>query len=46
VRRLGREPERHRLGGVAAIRRVLEEEFLLRLPPGEALDRRLAQLPD
>jgi len=46
VRRLGQEPERHTLDGVAAIRHVLEHEFLLRLPPGEALDRRLGQLPD
>jgi len=46
VRRLGREPERHRLDGVAGIRHVLEHEFLLCLPAHDGLDRRLDQLPD
>ncbi|KZC18400.1 N-hydroxyarylamine O-acetyltransferase [Rhodanobacter sp. FW510-R12] len=45
VRWLGQEPVRYVLDGVADIRHALEEEFLLRLPPGEALDRRLGQLP-
>ncbi|HXD36443.1 MAG TPA: arylamine N-acetyltransferase [Rhodanobacter sp.] len=45
VRRLGQEPERHHLSDGAAIRRVLEEEFLLRLPAHAGLERRLDQLP-
>ena len=45
VRRLGQEPERHSLRDSAAIRRVLEEEFLLRLPVHSDLDRRLDSLP-
>ncbi|KZC39147.1 MULTISPECIES: arylamine N-acetyltransferase family protein [Rhodanobacter] len=45
VRRLGQEPERHRLDGVAEIRHVLEHEFLLRLPAHADLDRRLDGLP-
>ena len=45
VRRLGREPERHSLRDSAAIRRVLEEEFLLRLPVHADLDGRLDELP-
>ncbi|WP_426703187.1 arylamine N-acetyltransferase family protein [Rhodanobacter sp. Col0626] len=46
VRRMDREPERHTLRDSAAIRRVLEEEFLLRLPVHADLDRRLDALPD
>ena len=46
VRRLGQEPERHTLRDGAAIRRVLEEEFLLRLPVHAGLDRRLDELPE
>ncbi|MHB1056504.1 MAG: arylamine N-acetyltransferase family protein [Rhodanobacter sp.] len=46
VRRPGQEPERQRLPDSAAIRRVLEEEFLLRLPVHADLDRRLESLPD
>jgi N-hydroxyarylamine O-acetyltransferase len=45
IRRPDREPERHALSGHANIRRVLEQEFLLRLPEGVDLDRRLQQLP-
>ncbi|MBQ4853343.1 arylamine N-acetyltransferase [Rhodanobacter sp. B2A1Ga4] len=45
VRRLGREPERHALRDSAAIRRVLEEEFQLRLPMHAGLDQRLDSLP-
>ncbi len=45
VRRLGQEPERHTLHDSAAIRRVLEEEFLLRMPVHAGLDRRLDELP-
>ncbi|KRE92504.1 N-hydroxyarylamine O-acetyltransferase [Frateuria sp. Soil773] len=44
VRRPEAEPLRRVLGDVAEIRQVLETEFLLRLPPGDALDRRLAAL--
>lgn len=46
MRRPGQEPERHRLPDSAAIRRVLEEEFLLRLPAHAGLDRRLDELPN
>ena len=45
VRRQDAEPERRILRDVAGLRRVLESEFLLRLPGGEALDRRLDGLP-
>jgi N-hydroxyarylamine O-acetyltransferase len=45
IRRLGREPERHVLSDHVAIRQVLEQEFLLRLPEGVGLDQRLQQLP-
>ncbi|MFC5437691.1 arylamine N-acetyltransferase [Rhodanobacter umsongensis] len=45
VRRIGLEPERHTLGGVAEIREVLENEFLIRLPAHPQLDRRLDSLP-
>lgn len=45
VRRLGHEPERHALQGSADIRRVLEQEFQLRLPVHADLDRRLDALP-
>lgn len=46
VRRLDAEPERRMLGDVAELRHVLENEFLLRLPEGGALDRRLSELPE
>jgi N-hydroxyarylamine O-acetyltransferase len=45
IRRPGHDPERHALSGHAEIRRVLEQEFLLRLPEGVGLDHRLQQLP-
>ncbi|WP_158885267.1 arylamine N-acetyltransferase [Rhodanobacter sp. L36] len=45
IRRPGHEPERHILLDHVAIRRVLEQEFLLRLPEGVGLDQRLQQLP-
>ncbi|HEV2679584.1 MAG TPA: arylamine N-acetyltransferase [Rhodanobacter sp.] len=45
IRRLGHEPERHTLHGSAEIRRVLEQEFLLRLPGFVGLDQRLDSLP-
>ena len=45
VRRQDAEPERCVLRDVAGLRHVLESEFLLRLPAGEALDRRLEGLP-
>ncbi|WP_449428845.1 arylamine N-acetyltransferase family protein [Rhodanobacter umsongensis] len=46
VRRLDREPERHSLRDGAEIRRVLEQEFLLRVPDVAGLDRRLDSLPE
>jgi len=46
VRRIGHEPERRTLGSVAEIRRVLEQEFLIRLPAHLQLDQRLERLPD
>ena len=46
VRRLGHEPERYTLAGPVAIRRVLAEEFLVRVPADAALDHRLDSLPD
>lgn len=46
VRRVGAEPERRVLRDTQELRRVLEEQFLLRLPEGEALDRRLEALPE
>jgi N-hydroxyarylamine O-acetyltransferase len=45
VHRLDREPERHALTNSAEIRRVLEQEFLLRLPQNADLIRRLDALP-
>lgn len=45
VRRIGQQPERHRLRDVAELRDVLEHEFLLRLPAGTEFDRRLERLP-
>lgn len=45
VRRPDREPERRTLHDRAGIRRVLEQEFLLRLPEHADLDRRLDNLP-
>jgi N-hydroxyarylamine O-acetyltransferase len=46
VRRMGHEPERHVLRDGAAIRRVLEQEFLIKLPAHPKLDQRLDNLPD
>ncbi|HXE77000.1 MAG TPA: arylamine N-acetyltransferase [Rhodanobacter sp.] len=45
VRRIGREPERRHLGAAADIRRVLERDFLLRLPEHPRLDAVLDGLP-
>jgi N-hydroxyarylamine O-acetyltransferase len=45
IRRPDHEPERHTLADHLEIRQVLEQQFLLRLPEGEGLDRRLQQLP-
>ncbi len=45
VRRMDREPERHTLRDGKEIRRVLEREFLLRLPDYAGLDPRLDSLP-
>ncbi len=45
VRRPGAEPERHTLRDGAAMCRVLEQEFGLRLPDRAALERRLDALP-
>jgi N-hydroxyarylamine O-acetyltransferase len=45
VRRVGRERERRHLKAVADIRRVLEKEFLLRLPEHPRLDAVLDGLP-
>ena len=46
VRRMGHEPERRMLHDSAGIRRVLEQEFLIRLPPHRQLDLRLDNLPN
>lgn len=46
VRRIGHESERRKLGSVAEIRQVLENEFLIRLPAHPQLDQRLDDLPD
>jgi N-hydroxyarylamine O-acetyltransferase len=46
VRRLDHRPERHSLHGSAEIRRVLEQEFLLRIPDVAGLDQRLDSLPE
>jgi N-hydroxyarylamine O-acetyltransferase len=46
VRRMGHEPERRTLGSVAEIRRILENEFLIRLPAHPQLDQQLDSLPD
>lgn len=45
VRRIGHEPEHRRLRDVAELRRVVEHEFLLRIPGGADVDRRLESLP-
>ena len=45
VRWPGAEPERRSLHDTAEIRRVLQEEFLLRLPDDAVLERKLAALP-
>jgi N-hydroxyarylamine O-acetyltransferase len=44
-RRIGHEPERRVLADVAELREVVEREFLLRLPTGADVDRRLESLP-
>jgi len=46
IRRLDREPERRSLRGSAEVRRVLEKEFLLRLPEHPRLAALLDGLPD
>jgi len=45
VRRLGQEPERRTLRDGAEIRRVMEQEFLLRVPEHAGLEQRLDELP-
>jgi N-hydroxyarylamine O-acetyltransferase len=46
LRRIGHEPRRRTLDSVAEIRRVLEKEFLIRLPAHPRLDQRLGNLPE
>jgi N-hydroxyarylamine O-acetyltransferase len=46
LRRIGHEPRRRTLDSVAEIRRVLESEFLIRLPAHPRLDQRLGNLPE
>lgn len=46
VRRIGSEPERRHLAATADLRRVLEKEFLLRLPEHPRLDAMLGGLPE
>jgi len=46
VRRLGHEPERHTLRDSTEIRRIMEHEFLLRVPEHADLEQRLNNLPD
>jgi N-hydroxyarylamine O-acetyltransferase len=46
LRRIGHEPQRRTLDSVAEIRRVLEKEFLIRLPAHPRLDQRLGNLPE
>ncbi|MBD8874050.1 arylamine N-acetyltransferase [Rhodanobacter sp. DHB23] len=45
VRRPGAEPERRSLRDTAEIRRVLQQEFLLRVPDDAVLELKLAALP-
>lgn len=45
VRRIGHETEHRTLRDVAELRQVVEQEFLLRIPPGNDVDRRLESLP-
>lgn len=45
VRRTGQEPERRNLLDVAELRHVVEQEFLLQIPAGADVDRRLENLP-
>ncbi|MEO7052530.1 MAG: arylamine N-acetyltransferase [Rhodanobacter sp.] len=45
VRRLGQEPEHRVLRDVTELRQVVEHEFLLRIPAGAEVDRRLESLP-
>ncbi len=44
VRRMGHEPEHHRLRDVAELRDVVKHEFLLHIPAGADVDRRLEGL--
>ncbi len=44
VRRTGQEPEHRLLHDVAELRHVVEHEFLLRMPAGADVDRRLEHL--
>jgi N-hydroxyarylamine O-acetyltransferase len=46
LRRIGHEPQRRTLDSVAEIRRVLENEFLIRLPAHPRLDQQLGNLPE
>jgi N-hydroxyarylamine O-acetyltransferase len=46
LRRIDHEPQRRTLDSVAEIRRVLEKEFLIRLPAHPRLDQRLGNLPE
>lgn len=45
IRRNGQEPEHRQLRDVAELRQVVEHEFLVPLPAGADVDRRLASLP-
>ncbi|HZX69477.1 MAG TPA: arylamine N-acetyltransferase [Rhodanobacter sp.] len=45
LRRIGYEPERRILRDVAELRDVVEHEFLLHIPSGADVDRRLEDLP-
>ncbi|MEO6927477.1 MAG: arylamine N-acetyltransferase [Rhodanobacter sp.] len=45
VRQTGHEPERRNMRDVAELRHVVEHEFLLRIPAGADVDRRLESLP-
>ncbi len=44
VRRIGHEPEHHHLRDVAQLRQVVADEFLLHIPAGADVDRRLEGL--
>lgn len=45
VRRMGLEPEHRVLRDVAELRQLVEQEFLLHIPAGADVDRRLENLP-